>query len=300
MSRFESFIRLFKSGDEKVQTDFLNVFPELPLSPPEKSKCDLLLKGFGKFVKKLSGEQETALLLSSNENPNQRAVLKSYTPGADIISGEAIDHGDRLELLREEEAAYIVSLYFPLLKVPTTVITTMSQADAKAWKLPQVYSSDGSVDTSWPKAAMLQEHVEDARMYASMVRPLTEVAAPVEVFGQLLFDYLIAYGDGRFGNLLVKKGSLIAIDHGGSFRSKGKISNLKLMGISDEYQIEGEELAALRAKLDPDKAKKAVAVLETILGRKKNLDFTVRFASLHKLLADRNSLTAGELRQALA
>src|SRR5579859_4721413 len=190
MDQLERLKNFFKTADEKTLEDFRLSLQLVPLTSEQEQACQKLLHTSARFVRDLHGENGSPRLLESDAETQM--VMKTYA--LNVVGGEVVEHADRLDLLREEVAAFFVSVYFPLIHVPPTVLRPVSQDQMKTWNIPQIYDSNAP-DASVANATMFQQFVEGAKTYVSLHKPLLEVASPRNVLGLLIFDYLLAYGD---------------------------------------------------------------------------------------------------------
>jgi hypothetical protein len=280
----------FETADERALADFSTALKLSSFPVEARRECEELSSGECEFVSNLRGENGSPRLLRT-PGTQKCAVLKTYESYGDPVSGAVIENKDRLDLLREEAAAFLISQFFPLVQVPATVLREITPETKKNWRIPFSYDSDrSSLDT---QTVMLQRFVPEAQEFVRVHRPIPEVMTAEQVFGLLVFDYLIAYGDGRMANLLVNSDGFWAIDHGKSFRMPGSIRGTTTLGIPDSYTL--ENTSELLRILNPEQAKIILPVLERLLGKKKTTAFAERFAKAHTLISAYPRILVGEL-----
>ncbi len=284
---------IFKTSDEHVAIDFSKAIQVIPLPNETMEACERFSADEFKYIKDLGGENGSARLLKGSKT-GDLVVLKTYEAFGDPLTGEVIDHSDRLDQLRHEGAAFLISSVLPLVKVPPTILRVLPPSTLKSWGIPLGYHSDMPMNF---QAVMLQQYISNVTELSSIRQSLPDITTPETVFGLLLFDYLIANQEGRSRNLLVQGETLLAIDHGKSFGLPTGIRNTEGLGIPDGYTLESTE--SLSKMFNNESAQTLAPALQILLGKNKTNAFMVRFDKLRTILSAHVTLTVGELKSAI-
>lgn len=244
------------------------------------------------FVKQLGGENGSARLLTSVESGLQ-VVIKTYEPVADAHTGEIIANRNRLELVQHEVAVFLISQVLPLTKVPETTLRIPTEEEKTAWKLNETGMYPNILPSE--QAIMVQKYISDTIPFTISKERLIDKIGIFGIFSQVIFDYLIAYDDGRFNpNFLITENDIWAIDHGNCFLYDGAIRT-EAMGIYDNLVL--DDSSQLLKIINSANIELLITELKKILGEKKTEGFMKRLNRIKTYLKENSRLDLNALKQ---
>lgn len=289
--------RLMQTPDEQTIHDFSAVIQSIQVPEKMRSILDALIYDDFTFVHDLHGENGSPRLLVDLRT-QQQAVMKTYEPVADLSNDHMNEGADRLDQLKEEAAAFLVALETNLVQVPPTALRLLTEDTFQKWNVRKTY--DSSAPSRAGQVVMMQTFIPEAEPFDPAHQALPELVKPQQIFALLIFDYLIAYGDGRAKNLLLAPDhTLLPIDHGKSFRSKNVFLGTNTLGISPDFMITKEEIDFLFQYVNTERMNILIGNLLKLLGKQRTTLFAKRLDVIQHLLSTSSSLSVSSLKQAV-